>query len=83
MFCELRENYMAKTQQVWERVMNGEIGRRNKDLPKFEGNLIISPKYATNVVYLKAWRNYCKTTPKENWPLWLVEDISVMTPKKK
>jgi hypothetical protein len=73
---------MAKTQQIWEKVQSGEIKERNAKLPRTEGTTIISPKYAQNAGYLAAWRNYCKSTPKDQWPAWLVEDLATMTPRK-
>ena len=73
---------MAKAQQIWEKVQSGEIKERNAKLPRTEGTTIISPKYAQNAGYLAAWRIYCKATPKEQWPAWLVEDVAVMTPRK-
>jgi len=73
---------MAKVQQTWEKVINGEIRVRNNGLPTTEGKIIISPKYAANASYLSAWRTYCKSTPKAQWPAWLVEDLSTMKSKK-
>ena len=54
----------------------------NRSLPTFDGKVIVSPKYTPpGHKSLEAWRAYCKSTPKSQWPEWLVSDIATMKRK--
>jgi len=48
-------------------------------LPRDPHGQIISPRYLPkNSAYLKTWREWCKATPKDQWPQWLHEDVRTL-----
>lgn len=49
----------------------------NAALPQNSDQQIVSPRYVpANSSYLAAWREWCRKTPKAEWPEWLKRDIS-------
>ena len=39
---------------------------------------IVSPRYSPDPIYLERMRDYCRTTPKAQWPIYLQDDVKHM-----
>lgn len=51
----------------------------NAPLPTNDTGHIISPLFLQpGCAYLDRWRQYCRKTPKEQWPEWLRRDVGFL-----
>lgn len=55
------------------------IHAQAKRLPANADGHIVSPRYTpSESPYHEKWDAYCATTPKENWPQFLIDDFLIM-----